>query len=1064
MIDRLATWLNIYKKEAGLFFWTLALLFLVRSSGIILNNYAETAFLKRYGVEFMPIVIMINAAVTVVIMGLLTGLIHRFPGPGLLAIMFLFCGLTIFGLRLLIPTDVDLVYPLLFILKALYELLIAMLFWNLANDLFNTRQSKRLFPLISAGGVLGQILGSFGTPLLAAWLMLDNLLVVYLAVSLAGAAVVRAMMVRYPALLRPEKKNAAPGKRTSLATEISRIGPLMRRSPLLRIMILLTFMPNVVIPILNYQFNYAVDSRFVTESGMLEFFSYFRGVMNVFSLFILLFVGKIYGRWGLPVALMFHPFNYIVAFAALFTRFDLISAVYARMSTNIIRTTINIPANAVVMGLFPDEWRALVRPFLRGTVVRAALFLGSFVILASEPLFHPRYLSLAALPFVLAWLAAPFWLKRHYVEILLDPIQRDQLDLKSMAPADIDHLFRDRRIQDQIAAAFQSAAPRDALWYAHLLQRSRLDGVNALLVRRLPGLPDEQQITLLDMISGSLSTADMAVLQRLAAQGPPAKTLAAIRAANRLSPEASCLLDRTAYLQHPDPAVRAAAAAGLHALAPAVHGPMIEQWMTSPEAELRLAGALAAGETRDPSFAPTLLAMLRQAQSPELIAACIQALEAGGWPDLHPVVAAFLTHPKARVRRAAVASLPITDARRLQMAIDRLGDADPRVRRTALERIAAAPFQDGKALVKALNRPDRYIREAVFELMERLDIPGLDIYRFAHDRIATAYKYLAEAEAAALLAASPARDLLREHFFQRSRELVEEVLRVLAYTDASGKVPIIRQGLYAADPRRRANSQEALNDLLDRRLADLLIPLLDRDNLDQALPSARRRLRLPVFEDAASLYDHLLARDAWLTVSLALACLGWEKNPLARRGLLHKLATHENLNVRTQALRLLGAGRAAAEESPMASDRSLPEVLLNLKRIEIFESLSVSQLAAVAAVAEEIDFPPDRIVIREGEPGDTLYLVLEGEVVVTKKQGDDQVELDRIGAGDYFGEMALFEEIPRTASIRTLRPCRMLTIHKHAFTEMVREYPQIPLEICKVLGKRLRRLHRKITQ
>jgi signal-transduction protein with cAMP-binding, CBS, and nucleotidyltransferase domain len=201
-----------------------------------------------------------------------------------------------------------------------------------------------------------------------------------------------------------------------------------------------------------------------------------------------------------------------------------------------------------------------------------------------------------------------------------------------------------------------------------------------------------------------------------------------------------------------------------------------------------------------------------------------------------------------------------------------------------------------------------------------------------------------------------------------------------------------------------------------------------------------------------------------LTVSLALACLGWEKNPLARRGLLHKLATHENLNVRTQALRLLGAGRAAAEESPMASDRSLPEVLLNLKRIEIFEGLSVSQLAAVAAVAEEIDFPPDRIVIREGEPGDTLYLVLEGEVVVTKKQGDDQVELDRIGAGDYFGEMALFEEIPRTASIRTLRPCRMLTLRKHAFTEMVREYPQIPLEICKVLGKRLRRLHRKITQ
>jgi CRP-like cAMP-binding protein len=182
------------------------------------------------------------------------------------------------------------------------------------------------------------------------------------------------------------------------------------------------------------------------------------------------------------------------------------------------------------------------------------------------------------------------------------------------------------------------------------------------------------------------------------------------------------------------------------------------------------------------------------------------------------------------------------------------------------------------------------------------------------------------------------------------------------------------------------------------------------------------------------------------------------------RGLLHKLATHENLDVRTQALRLLQADRTAAEEALMASDRSLPEVLLHLKRIEIFEGLSVSQLAAVAAVAEEIDFSQDRIIIHEGAPGDTLYLVLEGQVAVTKRQGNDEVELDRIGAGDYFGEMALFEEIPRTASIRTLRPCRMLTIHKHAFTEMVREYPQIALEICKVLSKRLRRLHDKITQ
>ena len=73
-----------------------------------------------------------------------------------------------------------------------------------------------------------------------------------------------------------------------------------------------------------------------------------------------------------------------------------------------------------------------------------------------------------------------------------------------------------------------------------------------------------------------------------------------------------------------------------------------------------------------------------------------------------------------------------------------------------------------------------------------------------------------------------------------------------------------------------------------------------------------------------------------------------------------------------------------------------------------------------------------------------------------------EIELDRIGAQDYFGEMALFEQIPRTATIRTLTPCRMLMLPKPAFDEIVHEYPQIALEICKVLSSRIRRLHEHI--
>lgn len=1063
MIDRLTAWLNIYKKEVGLFLWTLILLFLVRGSGIILNNYAETAFLKRYGVEFMPVVIMINAAVTMVIMGVMTGLIHRFPGPGLLAAMFLFCGGSVFGLRLLIPSGIDLVYPLLFILKALYELLIAMLFWNLANDLFNTRQSKRLFPLISAGGVLGQILGSFGTPLLASWLMLDNLLTVYLVVSVGGAAVVKAMMDRYPALMKPASVQKDQKDRTDMVKEIRRIWPLIKQSTMLRIMILLIFMPNVVIPIINYQFNYAVDSRFVTEAGILEFFSYFRGVLNIVNLIILLFVGRIYGRWGLSVALMFHPLNYLLAFAAFLFRFDVASAVYARMSTNVIRTTINIPTQAVLMGLFPDDFRSLVRPFLRGTVVRVALFFGSGLVLLSTHLFHPRYLSLVALPFVLMWILGPVLLKRRYASILLDLVKRDQLDIRSMEEKDIGQLFRDRRIQEQLSRDFQRAEERDVVWYAHLLRRSHVKGTDALIMRRLPELPPERQIALIEILAHPPDPEEMFFLKHLAEEGPAERTLAVLNFANRFPSETWLFLDRTRYLHHPDPRVRASALAGLFKLTPQAYAPTIERWLASSIPNLRLAAVLAAGETGNRAFAPALVSILRQTDHPDLLAAIIKALDVIGLKDLNDTVGPFMTHPHEKVRQAAVASFHIFDKSSLTTAMALLADRDAQVRHAALERIAEATFVDGKTLITALQRPDRNMRHAVFELIERLDIKNLDIYRFAQGRIEGAYKYLAEQQAVARLPATPARDLLSHHLHEQSQELVKEVLRVLEYTDPSGRMRIVHQGLSSGNARQRANSQEALNDLLDRRLATILLPLVDRENPGQALKSVQGRIDLLVFEDNASLLRHLLSRDEWLTVLLTLASLAGEKELTVDRAQLHKLENHDNLHVRQQACRLLAGGQSgtSAEELPMAPEHSLPDVLLRLKRIEIFESLTISQLAAIAAVTEEIDFDENATVINEGDEGDTLYLVLEGKVAVIKRQGETEVELDQIEAGDYFGEMALFG-VPRTATIRTLTPCRMLYLHKHAFDEMVKEYPQIALEICKVLSKRIRTLHQFI--
>jgi len=147
----------------------------------------------------------------------------------------------------------------------------------------------------------------------------------------------------------------------------------------------------------------------------------------------------------------------------------------------------------------------------------------------------------------------------------------------------------------------------------------------------------------------------------------------------------------------------------------------------------------------------------------------------------------------------------------------------------------------------------------------------------------------------------------------------------------------------------------------------------------------------------------------------------------------------------------------------MADEVTISEKIMHLKGIDIFESLSVGELAAIASVAEEIDHPPGETIIQEGSYGETMYLVTHGEVSVIKNMGEaNEIELDRIKAGDYFGEMALFENAVRSVSIRAEAACSFMVLHKQEFKELVREYPQIALEICKVLSGRIRNLHRKI--
>lgn len=127
------------------------------------------------------------------------------------------------------------------------------------------------------------------------------------------------------------------------------------------------------------------------------------------------------------------------------------------------------------------------------------------------------------------------------------------------------------------------------------------------------------------------------------------------------------------------------------------------------------------------------------------------------------------------------------------------------------------------------------------------------------------------------------------------------------------------------------------------------------------------------------------------------------------------------------------------------------------KRSVIFEALSDEEAASLMQMARKINHPARHTVFQEGEPGDHLLVVLEGRVKVSLISPDGkEAILSILEAGDVFGEMALLDGEPRSATVTTMDKCVFLVIWRRDFLPFLERNPQASLKLLAALSKRLR--------
>lgn len=126
-----------------------------------------------------------------------------------------------------------------------------------------------------------------------------------------------------------------------------------------------------------------------------------------------------------------------------------------------------------------------------------------------------------------------------------------------------------------------------------------------------------------------------------------------------------------------------------------------------------------------------------------------------------------------------------------------------------------------------------------------------------------------------------------------------------------------------------------------------------------------------------------------------------------------------------------------------------------LRGLPYFSDLPGDLLTAVCERSVQIDVVPDTVIIEEGTDSEEMYVVVEGELVVTKHAGDREVELARIHPGEVVGEIALLDQAPRTATVKALQDSHLIEIPVAAFEELLKD-PKVIRRMFRTVTSRLR--------
>jgi HEAT repeat protein len=426
----------------------------------------------------------------------------------------------------------------------------------------------------------------------------------------------------------------------------------------------------------------------------------------------------------------------------------------------------------------------------------------------------------------------------------------------------------------------------------------------------------------------------------------------------------------------------------------------------------------------------------------------IAVLGETGDPEAFDYLAAKLRagHLSTPIHNAMITSLTNIDARRaIPILIKKLGDDDLSVRGAAAKLLGQVGQPILESILSVLAKPA--YKDGALLALETLPVPQQQepILEFIRTEIHHAREYdglmrsvrAAQRTPAGKETGEDANELLAEALKNKSFEFGSRAVRALGLLTDRANMSLAVDQMHSTDPGRRAAALEMI-DSIDTSRGNLLRPLIN------------------VWEDQGTVggpvnWERLLGdSDAWVRACAVYAARRTDDRRLQRK--VNALVESDTDPI------IRAAGGVKGKRMKTDPALSLMDRILFLKRVPMFAQLSPGDLKQVAVIAEEAGFKDGEALAEEGELGDELFVLVEGEVIVTTSDASGQViELARRGPGEYVGEMSIVNREPRMASLIASGNTYALTIDRKSFESLLRERPDVSLAVIRELSTRLKK-------